>query len=355
MTNPVGASQVAGPKFGRAGDPAITPEAAEDERSTGRADDRGPRLWVVVLAGGQGTRLQRFLRQALGCERPKQFCRIVGSRSMLRHTWDRALRIVNPDQIVTIITAGQEAYLDDEVPRGVPGTVLVQPVNRGTAPGLVFPLLWIARRDPTAIVAVLPADHFVLEEERFVDHVHAALAAAQRWPGRLAILGVEADAPDEGYGWIAPGRPLAGGPQTELYAVRRFWEKPDRRTAASLLACGHFWNTLVMAGHLNAYLSLAAAWVPEILGPLRAADDPHATPVHALALHKAYRNMRATNLSEAVLARHPDGLMVVAARGICWSDWGDPDRILRTLRRFAWCPEWLPAYTRASAQELTAP
>ena len=62
----------------------------------------GPRgdLWIVVLAGGTGTRLQSFTQQVLSTERPNQFCRIIGTRSMLRHTWDRALRLVPPERII---------------------------------------------------------------------------------------------------------------------------------------------------------------------------------------------------------------------------------------------------------------
>lgn len=82
---------------------------------------RGP--WAVVLAGGEGTRLQSFVRHVLGHARPKQFCRIVGSRSMLRHTWDRAARVVDPGRIVTIVTAGQERYLDEEARMACRGPV----------------------------------------------------------------------------------------------------------------------------------------------------------------------------------------------------------------------------------------
>lgn len=334
-------------------------EAGEPAKAAGVLNDGGPTCdgsapssqpWAVVLAGGEGTRLQSFLRQALGHARPKQFCRIIGSRSMLRHTWDRALRVVASDRIVTAITAGQEPYLDEEAVHGMPDHVLVQPANRDNAPGLLLALLWIARRSPGATVLVFPADHFVGDEERFAGHVRATLSAAQYWPDRLALLGVEADGPDGSYGWIAPGQPLAGDPQAELYAVRRFWEKPDPRTAAHLFACGHFWNTLVMAGRVTAYLSLAAAWVPEVLGPLRTVAPSLGTPAAPAALAAVYDRIPRTNLSRALLARCRGNLMVLAARGVCWSDWGEPDRILRTLRRIDRRPNWLPACAPNQAQ-----
>ena len=226
----------------------------------------------------------------------------------------------------------------------------MQPENKETAPGLLLPLLWVARRAPAATVAVFPADHFVWDEHRFAIHVRSATAAAQDLPDRLTLLGVEADAPDMGYGWIAPGEPLAAGPATELYTVGRFWEKPDRSMAAHLFSCGYFWNTLVLAGHVRAYLGLAEACAPRVLGPLRAVQDRLGTPGEAQALTRAYDQITPTDLSRTILARRQEWLLVLAARGVGWSDWGDPDRILRTLRRFDRRPNWLPAYVQGSAQ-----
>ncbi len=353
MTHDTPLGRTPGFRGERAGGPPTTPGFLSHGGPTSEDSTRHAGPWAVVLAGGEGTRLQGFVRQALGCERPKQFCSIIGSRSMLRHTWDRVLRVVDPDRIVTVITAGQEHYIEEEGRHGVPGTILVQPANRGTAPGLLLPLLWIARRAPGAFVAVSPADHFVWEEERFAQYVRDVLGAAQNWPARLALLGVEADGPDGSYGWIAPGQPLAGDAHAELYALRRFWEKPDPQTAAHLFACGHLWNTLVLAGRLETYLGLAAAWMPQVLGPLRAAEHSLDLPAHGPALDEAYGRIRPTNLSEALLARCPEGLMVLAARGVCWSDWGDPDRIVRTLRRLDRHPSWLAAYAQAQAQAAT--
>lgn len=310
---------------------------------------RGPRndLWVVVLAGGNGTRLQAFTRDVLGTERPKQFCRIIGTRSMLRHTWDRAARLVAPDRILTIITAGQERYLEDEAPHDVPGTILVQPENKETAPGLLLPLLWIARRNPVATVAVFPADHFIWEQDRFETHMQAAVSAAAHLRRRLILLGVEADSPETGYGWIAPGDPVQTPSGAELYLVRRFWEKPNRPTAAHLLARGYFWNTFILVAGVDTFLALVRAAVPEVFNPLRAIASCLGTPAEPAALALAYQQLRATNLSQALLARHPEALMVQVARGISWCDWGDPERILRSLRRFDRQPAWLPAYVRA--------
>lgn len=319
------------------------PDVGRDQSRSGR--------WVIVLAGGQGIRLQAFIRSVLGHDRPKQFSRIIGSRSMLRHTWDRALRLVPADRVVTVITGGQERFLADEVPPGIPGRVLVQPLNRETGPGLLLPLLWIVRRDPGATIAVFPADHFIWEEARFLRCVEAALAAAQRFPDRLVLLGMEAGGPETSYGWIAPGEPLEdGSPGGDLFSVEGFWEKPDLVKAGALHAQGCLWNSLVLAGRAAALLRLAEAHLPAPLAILEEASAWLDTSSETLALTAAYRRLRPSNLSREVLEPGRAALLVQAARGISWCDWGDPARILRTLQQFHCRPSWLPAFVRAEGR-----
>ncbi|MFB3818156.1 MAG: sugar phosphate nucleotidyltransferase [Candidatus Methylomirabilales bacterium] len=301
-------------------------------------------VWVVVLAGGQGVRLEPFIRNVLHSDRPKQFCRIIGRRSMLRHTWDRALQLAPAPRTVTVITAGQERFLADEAPLGIPGRILVQPRNRETGPGLILPLLWIARRDPHARVAVFPADHFIWEEFRFLQVVQAALAAARAHPRQVVLLGMEATTPDTGYGWIAPGRALEGcGASEDLYQVQAFWEKPDRDLAMRLQAAGCLWNSFVLAASVDALLALAEAHLPDAMATLREASAWWETPREAEALAVAYRELTPANFSRQVLEPGCEALLVRAVRGVTWCDWGDADRILRTVRQFDRRPSWLPA------------
>lgn len=301
-------------------------------------------VWVVVLAGGRGVRLEPFIRNVLQSDRPKQFCRIIGRRSMLRHTWDRALRLAPASRLVTVITAGQERFLADEAADGIPGRVLAQPRNRETGPGLVLPLLWIARRAPHAQVAVFPADHFIWEEFRFLEVVRAALGAACAQPARVVLLGMEATAPETGYGWIAPGKPLDGrGASEDLFRVQGFWEKPDRDLAMRLQAAGCLWNSFVLAADVGALLALAAAHLPEAVAILREASAWWETPREAEALAAAYRKLAPANFSAQVLEPGHEALLVRAVRGVTWCDWGDADRIVRTVRQFDRHPSWLPA------------
>lgn len=318
---------------------SIPKGAQAEQKSSGQWSEH----WAVVLAGGRGTRLENFLRQLLGSGRPEQFSRIVGTRSMLRHTWDRAARVVTRNRILTVVTADQEHYLEEEGRTDVPGTVVVQPADRGTAAGLLLPLLWIARRSPAATVIIFPADHFIWEEDQFEGHIRAAMSAAEHLSNRLILLGAEANGPDPEHSWIALGEPLEVAPAIQLYAVRRFWEKPEPAMAAHLFNAGHLWNTRILAGRLDAYFHWAEAGVSEVLNPLHAIATCLDTPAEAAALAAAYRHLPSTSFSHALLTRHPEALLVLAARNVYWSDWGDPDEVVHTLRRFELHPTWLRA------------
>ena len=117
-------------------------------------------------------------------------------------------------------------YVSDDVPH-----VLLQPSNKGTAPGILWPAHWVSRRDPEAVVAVFPADHFIHPEPAFLAYVAQAVEIAQHHPDLVVLLGVRPDRAEEGYGWIEPGEPLPG--VAGCARVGGFWEKPPPERAAS--------------------------------------------------------------------------------------------------------------------------
>src|SRR5574337_1554302 len=214
-------------------------------------------LWGIILAGGEGKRLQPFIRSQFGSERPKQYCRLFGGRSMLGHTLARAERLIPPERLLTVVTRPHLVYAREELHDRPLGTVVVQPSNRETGPGILLPLLHVYARDPKAVVALLPADHFIVEEERFMSYVEETAAFVATAPGCLVLLGVEPERPEPEYGWIEAGGRSEYHHQTEVHRVRRFWEKPDRRTAQILYhRYDCLWNTMVVVGRAWWLISL---------------------------------------------------------------------------------------------------
>ena len=119
----------------------------------------GGNTWALILAAGQGTRLSSLTTTKEGFAVPKQFCSLCGGASLLEETLSRAETVATRSHIVTVVAAEHRRWWEPTL-WTLPGeNIVVQPQNKGTATGLLLPLLHILRRDPNATVAVLPSDH----------------------------------------------------------------------------------------------------------------------------------------------------------------------------------------------------
>jgi mannose-1-phosphate guanylyltransferase len=220
--------------------------------------------WALILAGGDGTRLRALTRQITGEPCPKQFCPLLDGETLLERTRRRVDGLTRADRQVVVVTRAHEPYYRPLVGDLAPGRLVVQPRNRGTAPGLLYPFLRIAELAGDVPVAVFPSDHFVDDDAVFVGAATAAVTAVAARPDLVVLLGVEAAEAQTEYGWIEPdAQPLTYG--EPMFAIRRFWEKPAPELAGRLLASGCLWNTFVMVGRITAFIDLLGAGTPELL------------------------------------------------------------------------------------------
>ena len=181
----------------------------------------------VLLAGGAGTRLWPVSRDAL----PKQFLPLVGDRSTYQET---LLRVRDPMFAPPIVITGPNFHFfarrqAEEI--GVEATVVIEPLRRDSAPAIAAATAVARKRDPQAVVLALAADHIILDVPQFRATCLAGRAAAEA--GRIVTFGIKPTEPKTSYGYILPGEPIG---KTGVHAVKRFVEKPDAATAATLCA-----------------------------------------------------------------------------------------------------------------------
>ena len=285
-------------------------------------------------------RLRPLTRRIAGDERPKQFCPFVDGETLLDRTRARVARSVGPHRTCLVLTSSHEPFYGPLLARGPLGPLVVQPCGRGTAPAILYGLLRVAETGPLDAVALFPSDHYVSDDARFMAHVDAAFSAVEADPDMVVVLGIEADGPEVQYGWIEVGERVCDQPLYPVYQVRRFWEKPAEPLAEVLFERGCLWNSFVLVARVPALLASMRAAVPHLYDAFAATWLQRADLGEAQAMRSLYARLPSTNFSEDVLGRDPGHLAVLPVRGVRWSDWGEPTRVLRTLSAVGIHPPW---------------
>lgn len=283
-------------------------------------------VWAVVLAGGAGSRLAHQTRRADGVVVPKQYCTLWGERSLLEATLDRLKPLVAPERTVLVVAAHHRAHWQAQRHDLPVANILAEPANRGTAVAALLALMLIRRTHLDAVVAIVPADHGVLDEAAFRRSMAQCFDQARR--GCVILLGMEPDSADGGYGWIVRGESLERNHQ--LSRVAQFVEKPSSHRAEHLRQQGGLWASFVMVGRLGALLALVARSHPKLftLAVTQLRKDRDFEPDHLAAF---YDLIPSIDLSRDVLQALPDWLWVVQSEPCGWTDLGTPERLSHFL------------------------
>lgn len=302
--------------------------------------------WVIVLAGGEGTRIRPMIRKWLGIAVPKQYCAFCGTRSMLEHTLDRAARLVDADKIITVIGKGHRRF---HFTGSDQGYLIEQPESRDTAPGVFLPAAYVRAVDPSATLYILPSDQFVFPEDRLTPFLTAGARYADSL-GKIVLMGARPDRAETDYGWIEPGNRLSAADQASLCEVVRFREKPAIRDASDWLRRGHLWNTMMLAAPLEKLWSLGYQLLPRMMTGFDSLvnvfgkDRTNPEQIDRF-LNSLYSEMSSANFSRDLLERARHDVAVLELEGLYWCDWGRAERIVETLHRIG----------RSAAFEVSVP
>src|SRR5579871_405087 len=277
--------------------------------------------YVSILAGGSGTRLWPLIRS----RRRKQLLALVGDRSLIQATVDRALPLVPAERILVITEASHAEDVSAQLPMLPPENIVVEPARRGTAAAVGLGAAMIAYRDPDATMASLHSDAAILDDEAFRRCLNAAFAVAEAG-GWLVTLGIEPSSPHTGMGYIELGDPIGSFEGLVANRAVRFVEKPDSSTAQRFVQEGYVWNPGIFIWKVNFLRGQYARLLPEIDRPLRQIAEAFGTQREQETLQSIYPQIPVQTIDYGIMER-ADCIATIRS-AFQWSDVGNWAEIL---------------------------
>ncbi|MDL1913744.1 MAG: mannose-1-phosphate guanylyltransferase [Bergeyella sp.] len=263
------------------------------------------------MAGGIGSRFWPLSTHKF----PKQFQDILGTgRTMIQQTYGRISSII-PDENIFVITNKEYTELcRAQLPNVPEYNIVGEPMIKNTAACNLYMIYKIALQNPSANIIVLPADHLILNEARFLEKAELgfALAASHEY---LITLGISPSRPDTGYGYI---QYLPSG-DSGYYKVKTFTEKPSVELAKSFIESGDFlWNAGIFLWNVKVILTSYQKYLPEMVQQFSSCEFNNGKEKNCIEL--IYPKLTKVSIDHAILEKADNVYVIPADLG--WSDLG---------------------------------
>ncbi|TNH21029.1 mannose-1-phosphate guanylyltransferase [Micromonospora orduensis] len=286
-------------------------------------------FYAVIPAGGSGTRLWPLSR----ADRPKFLLALTGtSESLLQATVSRVAPLAGPDRTYVVTGVAHAAAVARQVPRLPDDNIVVEPSRRESCAAIGLAAAIIARREPTAVMGAFSADHVVGDDDRFLEILRAAIAAAE--DGQMVAVGITPTYPETGYGYLEAGEPVGSGPARR---VLRFKEKPEYDLAVKYVESGRFyWNASMFVWRVDVFLGELARQQPALFAGLTEIAAAWDTEERATVLDRVWPSLRKISVDFAVMEGAAEkGLVSTVPADFPWNDVGDFNSLGDALSRSA--------------------
>jgi len=274
-------------------------------------------MYVLIMAGGVGSRFWPMSRKA----NPKHLLNIVGSKSMLKLTYERVKSLTTPEKIIVITSKEQKSAIEKQLPQIPKNNIIAEPVGRNTAPciGLACAIIQVRETDDQ-IMIVLPSDHLVSNGKNFRDTIKVGIEYLKK-KNCLITIGIKPKYPETGYGYIQADKVVFKSKGREIYRVKTFAEKPTLDTAERFLRSGDFfWNSGMFIWSVKSIMEEFEEYLPEIAEDLRRIKKTVDKPKFEAVVADVYSRTRPISIDYGVMEMAKNVCVIKA--DFDWNDLG---------------------------------
>jgi len=282
--------------------------------------------YAVIMAGGSGTRLWPISRR----NKPKQLLPLLEKhRTLFQTTVERLEGLLPPERIFVVTVAEQAEGLRKQAPQIPAGNILIEPQPRGTASVIGLAAVALQARDPQAVMAVFPSDHYIRNRDLFHLLIRVAVDVAEK--DYLITLGITPTYAATGYGYIHRGEPVPERTIYPVYRVLKFKEKPDEAHARTMLSTGdHLWNSGMFVWRAGAILSEMGRQLPKLKSALDEVAAGWGSARGEESIRRVWPDLETVTVDYGVM-ENADKVAVLPAGGLEWSDVGSWDSLFDVL------------------------
>ena len=269
--------------------------------------------YAVIMAGGVGSRFWPVSTSSF----PKQFHDLLGmGQSLLQKTVNRFSNIVPRENIFILTNRNYLELVQDQLPNIKRERIILEPAMRNTAPCILLAALKIKKENQEAVMVVAPSDHWIQEEELFIEDIQEAFKHAKS-ENKLITLGVIPTSPHTGYGYVEFEK-IEG---QKLQKVERFIEKPTLRKAKQFLEEGKYlWNAGIFIWKASYIIECFIEFQPEMHKLLNAAPEKLNSPKEEDFIEEVYNDAQNISIDYAVMEKSNDTWVIPAS--FHWNDLG---------------------------------
>lgn len=277
-------------------------------------------FWGVILTGNEGIKLQNMIEYDFGYSKPKLYNTFNGSKNLIRHTINRVSKIIDDDRILTVVNKEQSSYFENEINNRPERTIIVQPYSRGPEAGILLSVLKINQLDPDSVIAIIPSDHFIADETRFMEYVMESYKYVSDSPELLLMLSVKPQMPETLHGIFEQAQLLLKDNNKVVYNRRKFREIPDSTLPNSLLTNGFLLNTFVLIGKTSSLIKYFELTALELFQTFKPIHNTLGSNKENSIIKQTFKKIPREKFSKSVFDRIQKHLCVIEVLDVFWSD-----------------------------------